>query len=350
VPGFKRPPDGYVSLSLVADLFGVDRRVLKQLSATGELVGVRASGVICLELQSLSAYLCSRPQCVEDGCDLLVIGDGPGCHLHRRRGRHHSEETKRKMSTTQRTIRGTLLRVVQWHLCERQGCDRWTGHDHFCSHDCSRDVSLNRDPERLQEGNREFWARVKRVKDERHLVDVKELVDTPPGVKPFRAGRLRRAGVPRTAAALSDHIRDGWLKTERDLGFDKPYLFTEQAVDEYIRLLRAEDPVVRLDGRLTRWNATTEEQARSRGALYLAITGSTAESGRLATAVGKGAKRSRSARDLEQRIVEALGSGMTRTATAQQIGCTERFVREVASRYGLGQGTPGRPRKTGTTP
>jgi hypothetical protein len=279
-----------VSLSRIADRLHVDRRVLKRLYDSGQVAGVREGGMLYLERRSLAAYLWSRSRCVVDDCVRRVIGDGPGCDRHRRSGRHDSEETKRRRVETRRhtmaeTGRGRLLRVMRWRPCEREDCDNWTDQDRFCSHDCLRDVVLNRDPERLQEGHLEYRDRVERVKKQRNLFSVEDLVDRPADKEKkqkFRAGRLRRAGVPRTAAAISDYIRDGWLTPEPDLGFAKPYLFTEAAVDELVRRLRAHK-----DGRLTRFTPNTPELALFRGRWYQARHGSTAEAGRVATVVNK---------------------------------------------------------------
>ena len=88
---------------------------------------------------------------------------------------------------------------------------------------------------RLQDGHGEYRALVERVKAERELLDVEEIEK-----------RSRRAGVPRTAAAISGHIRDGLLEPERGLGFEKPYLFTEAKVDRYISCLRSDERDKRL--------------------------------------------------------------------------------------------------------
>jgi hypothetical protein len=233
VPGYKRPPDGYVSMARIAVRLGVDRRVLKRLHELDELAGVRAGGVIWLERHSLAAYLWSRPRCARDDCSRRVIGDGPGCHLHRRSGRQHSEETRQRMSQTQ----GPLLRVVQWRCCEE--CSQLS-RGRFCKRACSLD-SLNHGPgaedlgKQLQEGHRAYRAEVDRVKAECGLLDVDEL--------------LERLPVPRSKAAISRYIRAGLLEPERGLGFAKPQLFAEASADELASRLHGYQ-----DGRLRRFN------------------------------------------------------------------------------------------------
>ena len=63
MPGFKRGPDGHVSLTKIADGLHVDRRVLKQLYERRELVGVRAGGVLGSSA-SPSPHTCGRGRAV----------------------------------------------------------------------------------------------------------------------------------------------------------------------------------------------------------------------------------------------------------------------------------------------
>lgn len=81
--------------------------------------------------------------------------------------------------------------------------------------------------QRLQEGNALFRAEVERVKAERGLLDLADVVEW-----------ARRAEVFRSAAAIRLHVAAGLLERERGLGFDKPWLFTVVAVQTYIARLR----------------------------------------------------------------------------------------------------------------
>jgi hypothetical protein len=347
MPGSKRPPDGHISTTSIARTLGVDRRVLKRLWELGEVVGMRAGGVIWLERRSLAMYLWSRPRCARGDCARRVIGDGPGCARHRRSGRRHALSSRRKMSQTQGG-EGLPERVCEW--CGETFIGRGS---RFCgkAHATAWRNALPGVGVRLgqlQEGNREFWAGVERVKKERELLGVEDLVDEPacPGQR-FHAGLLRQAGVPRTAAAISDHIRNGWLERERDLGFDQPYLFTAPSVDKYVKRLLGEDPDVRLDGRLARWNPTTPEQAEMRGKLYRALHKSEGEFGRLALVK---AKRSLAARETERLVAELWPQGLTHDEIGDHLAITPRYVRTIAQKLGLPKRRGGRRKKLGTTP
>ena len=186
------------------------------------------------------------------------------------------------------------------------------------ANDGDRDAHL----QALQEGHRRYRAEAERVKAERGLLDVAELLE-----------RLRRAGVPRSPGAVSGHLRDGLLERERDLGFDKPYLFTPAAADAYIGRLRGYG-----DGRLVRFNATTPEQAKGRATLYLARHKTTAEFGRVATVMASADARPGRPRELtseqEARILELRekgGKGASVRAIAQNVGVdrgrVERFLK-----------------------
>jgi hypothetical protein len=91
-------------------------------------------------------------------------------------------------------------------------------------------------------------------------------------------------------------------------------------VDEFIEWLLAHG-----DPRVRRWNATTEREARTRGASYERLVGTTAEFGRLATRINKAGpkpkelgqhtedeiRRMRAARYSLRRIELALGGDAT---------------------------------------
>lgn len=309
MPGDKRPPDGYVSTTKIADKLGVDRRVLKQLHERGEFAGVREGGVLWLERGSLAAYLWSRPRCVRDDCDRRVIGDGPGCHLHRRSGRHHSLETRRQMSKTHGG------QGLPEKICEQCGKPFVGRGKQFCSKSCrTTAANIQRGPsERLQEGRSEYRARVERVRAERGLIAVAELVDTPArDGQRFRAGLLRGVGVPRTAGAISGHIDRGALVPVRDLGFGKPhegeawgYLFTEVEVKRYIEWLHREDQAG--PGRPLHY----DNDPRWRGQWYQARHKSSAESGRSASAINKAGPKVKVSQEAQAEILKLRESSQS---------------------------------------
>lgn len=303
MPGLKRGPDGHVSLARIAGTLGVNRRVLKRLHEAGELAGVRAGGVIWLERRPLAEYLWARPRCVRDDCGRRVIGAGPGCDRHRRDGRRRA------------TRRSRPAEPLAWDRCE------WCGEPsrgRFCKPACSvawlnegKGAGARR--AQLQEGHRRYRVDVKRAKADRGLLNVDELL-----------GRLRRAGVPRSPAAISGHIRDGLVEPERGLGFDKPHLFTVAAVDGYINRLRGYG-----DGRLSRFNAATPEQAKTRATLYLARHNSYAEFGRVATAINRAGPKPKLAPDEEAEIRRRRAGGETQEQIADAVGVTRKQVRRV---------------------
>jgi hypothetical protein len=197
VPGHKTPPRGHVSMTAIADKLHVDRRVLKELYELDRIAGVRTGGVIWLERRSLAAYLWSRLRCVREDCDRRVIGRGPGCHVHRRDGRRRHRAVVRPRK--QRPLASDRL-------------------------------------ERLQEGRGDYRTKVERVKAERGLLSVAEVLERLP------------QDLRRSPAAVSGHVRVGLLEREHDVGFDKPYLFTVAAADEYAERLKEHK-----DGRMRRF-------------------------------------------------------------------------------------------------
>lgn len=337
---------GLVSVPDAARILRVDRRVIERLFDAGEIEGERGAGdgaTTWLKRRSLAAYFWSRPRCIRDDCGRRVIGDGPGCDRHRRSGRHHSEDTRRKMSEAQ----GGSVPVEK--ICEWCGKPFVGRGDRFCgkSHStASRNVhgpDAGHRQRRLQEGNAEHRALVKRVKAERRLLGIEDLVDRPadkdkPKDKPFRAGRLRQAGVPRTAAAISGYIRDGRLGPERDLGFDEPQLFAEAAVDELVNWLRTHRPdgTDRRRGPQARYNATTPEQATARGAWYQARHKSSAENGRLASRINKPGPKSKVTPEAEAEIRQLSkdGNSLREIEALFEGGVTLKQIRRVLAASG----------------
>jgi NUMOD3 motif len=321
VPGGKRPPDGHVSTALIAGKLGIDRRVLKQLHKLGEVAGVREGGVLWLERRSLAAYLWSRPRCVRDDCGRRVIGDGPGCHLHRRSGRQHTEETRRKMSEA-KGGQGVVVKT-----CAQCG-GRFMGRgERFCTKSCAttaanaqRGSGLLR---RLQDGHTGYRDQVQRVKAERGLLDIDEL-----------RKRLSRAGVPRSPGAITGYVRDGLLEPERDLGFDKPQLFTEAAVDELVSRLRSDDHDrrgLRFDKQPFRgdWHKARHRSTKGYGLLN-GPTG--AHNIELAAAKGKKVGRPDELdAEAAARIRDMAARGKSQRTIAQTIGISRGQVRRALS-------------------
>jgi hypothetical protein len=289
-------------MTAIARRLGVDRRVLKGIG----LPHVRQAGVIWLERRALAAYLWSRPRCIV--CDRRVIGEGPGCHLHRRNGRR---------------------RV--FHYCGECGRET-TGRGELCRSCATRERNAQRGPEaldRLREGKAAYTATILRVKAERGLLNVGDAIK-----------RLHRAGLPGSPAVITGHMRDGLISPARrpdGRPFRRPLLFEAVDVDQLPDRVRALE-----DGRRTRFH--DDEYYRGFVKRRHGVKAARKAGGRRTAVLGKGADRSRSASELERRIADALASGMTRTATATLVGCTERYVRIVASRTRLPQGQPGRPR------
>jgi hypothetical protein len=265
----------------------VDRRVLKRLHEDGVLPGVRWGGVIWLERRPLAAYLWSRPRCIVDGCNRRVIGDGPGCHRHWRSGRRRVH-----------------------HSCAECGRET-TGRGQLCRSCATRQGNARRGPDsldRLREGKVAYPATIKRVKAERGLVDVGEVRE-----------RLRKAGVPRSAGAISGYIEDelvSFSPAKRPDGrpFRKPLLFEAATVDLLIAELRDHG-----DGRLTRWNATTPEQARTRATLYRARHNSEAEFGRVASAINRPGPKRQSNSDEQALVFELRGEGLSIREIAERV-------------------------------
>jgi hypothetical protein len=326
VPGYKRSPEGHVSTARIAGRLGVDRRVLKELHELGELAGVRAGGVIWLERQALAAYLWSRPRCVRDDCGRRVIGEGPGCSRHRRSGRHHSDGTKRKMSETQREgppVERTCGQCgKQFEVSAALARSRPA---RFCSAKCTTDWLNDRAGanDRLQEGHLQYRDDVERVKSERGLIDMDGVCK-----------RLRRAGVPRSRGAISGHIRKGLLERERALGFDKPYLFTEAAVDEYIGRIRNYR-----DGRLRRFDEKPAPGEKSfRGKWHDAHGYGTAGYGMLNGEKGSRGGRPRgsykSSTDERAYVRQLKVDGLSQRKIADRTGLSRAQVRLALSRLG----------------
>lgn len=173
--------------------------------------------------------------------------------------------------------------------------------------------------ERLQDGHRGYRAEVERVKVERGLMNTDELLE-----------RLRRAGVPRSQPAIVGYVDAGLIAPERDLGFAKPWLFTEASGDELARRLRSD----RRDGRLRRFNPGTAAAATFRATWYRARHKSEAEFGRLAPILAR-AKGTRPGRRRELdagaivRIRSMAARGKSQRTIAATVGCSRGQVRRV---------------------
>jgi hypothetical protein len=179
-----------------------------------------------------------------------------------------------------------------------------------------RGLASAEDLERLQDGNRRYRAEVERVKVDRRLMGVDELLE-----------RLARARVPRSPYAIDLHVRAGLITPERGLGFDKPQLYTVTAVDELITRLR-DYP----DGRLRRFNATTQESARFRAHWYEIRHKSTREWGRLATVINRAGPKLKMSPEEEAMIVDLRAKGWTQQEIVIAVGVTLKQVRGALHR------------------
>jgi DNA-binding NarL/FixJ family response regulator len=175
--------------------------------------------------------------------------------------------------------------------------------------------------ERLQDGHRAYRADVERAKAERSLIGTDELLE-----------RLRRAGAPRSQPAIVGYVEAGLIEPERDLGFAKPWLFTEAAADELVRRLQS-------DHRGRRFNPSTAAAARFRATWYLARHKSHAEFGRLASvlAAARGTKtgRPRGSRiltpEVKRTILARRAEGLSNRAIARELHVSEPIVRRFVS-------------------
>jgi DNA-binding transcriptional regulator YiaG len=312
-PPHKQPPNGYVSLSRIAPRVRADRRVLKRLWEGGEITGARSGNVTWLERRSLAAYLWSRPRCVREGCGRRVIGDGPGCHRHRRSGRRHTLSTRRKISKAQGGS-GLPERTCEW--CGESYIGRGA---RFCSHPhATAWHNANApDPEgrrrRLQAGHQLYRSEVERVKSELALLGIDEVLR-----------RLREVGTPRSASAIAGHVRVGLLEPEPGLGFVSPQLFSKASIEDYAVRLESYP-----DGRLRCWNATTPSQARSRAQQYQARHKSAAEFGRVASRIKKAGPKPKVSAEEVAEIRRRRALGQTQEHIAHRVGVTRKQVRLV---------------------
>jgi hypothetical protein len=99
---------GLISPPEAARILKSDRRTLVGLYDAGLIDGETIGGKYWLYRRSLAAYAWSCRRCGVDGCLRRVLGDEPGCNIksHQRRGKRHSEKTKRKIGASQRHLRG----------------------------------------------------------------------------------------------------------------------------------------------------------------------------------------------------------------------------------------------------
>ncbi len=185
--------------------------------------------------------------------------------------------------------------------------------------------------EKLQDGNRQYRVDVERAKAERGLLGIDEILR-----------RMARAGVPRSPEAIRGYVAAGLVEPESDLGFAKPWLFTEASADALIaRLTTPPRFSVRgyRDGRMTRFNATTEARVRFRATWYLARHKSSAWFGPLSRL----SERSLATRRLESGVARLwLSQALTHEAIGKELGISDRYVRIIAQRLGLPRRSPGR--------
>ena len=165
----------------------------------------------------------------------------------------------------------------------------------------------------FQEGRRRYRAEVERVKTERGLIDMHELL-----------ARMRRAGAPRSQAEVCLLVRSGLLEPERGLGFAKPWLFAADTAEELITQL-----LTHPSGHVQMFNAATADQARSRSAWYLARHKSNAEFGRVATNIKRSGPKPKLASEEEAEIRRRRERGETQQQIADAVGVTRKQVRRV---------------------
>lgn len=179
-----------------------------------------------------------------------------------------------------------------------------------------RGLSTPDDLRALQDGHRRYRADVERVKAERGLLGVDELLE-----------RLHRARVTRSSAAIDLHVRAGLITPERGLGFAKPQLYAAASVDELITRL-SDHP----DGRLRRFNPSTVERARFRARWYEMRHKSTREWGRLATVINRAGPKPKLATEEEAMVLELRAKGWTQREIVIAVGVTLKQVRGVLDR------------------
>lgn len=173
---------------------------------------------------------------------------------------------------------------------------------------------------RMHEGNARWRARVERMKADRGF-GLDELLE-----------RLRRSGVPRSAAAIRGYVRRGLIQPERNLGLAKrrgPLIFSDAAAADLIARLR-DHP----DGRLTRFNVTAPAARPFRAVWYRARHKSEKEFGRLAAvqAAAKGKRVGRPlalARDEIERVCEMAARGKSQRTIAATVGVSRDQVQRL---------------------
>jgi transposase len=171
----------------------------------------------------------------------------------------------------------------------------------------------------LQEGNRRYRAEVERMKVERGLINVDELLE-----------RLREADIHRTPQSIDNYVRARLLEPERGLGFERPRLFTGAEAERLIKRLQHRYR----DGRLQRFNDPMWRAAwikahngirRARRAWGRAnTTGAKARGSKMGRGYGKGPVLTP---DLQQLIVALQLEGRSNRAIAREIHVSEATVR-----------------------
>ena len=210
-----------------------------------------SQGTVANDLHALELVRGAKPhrKRPNEGC--------PACRDPDRHARHRPAEGCARVETRRDLVVDAYVRLqlTERAVAKRLGISHRTVHVDLVARSVTRRPQargLNRGPvsdgqlDALQEGHRHYRADVDRAKAK--LLDVGELLE-----------RLRRAGLPRSLSAVCLYVRAGLIEPERDLGFDKPWLFTDASVAALITRLQ-EYP----DDRLTRWNPTTPEKARWR--------------------------------------------------------------------------------------
>jgi len=317
--------DGFILLVDASRKLKVDPRVLVSLHDSGQIEGKQVNRGIWLSRHDLIRYAFSQPRCIVEGCSRRVIGgEGPGCSRHRSHGRKHSLASRHKRAEKLRT--GPVVeKVCEW-CGERFTLLPWQARVYagrFCSHKCELDW-LHRGPDagarhaRLQEG-RKRWREI-RVNDK--------------AASGLRAVPEIAAALPlefrRAASVVYAHVAAGRLTpTPNQFG---ELLFSEDEFQRYLSWLR-EHP----DGRLQRFNATSQHRALFRGKWFRARYDSMAEFGRLASLLAA-AKGKKSGRRIELSDTEiALIDDMTRRGRSQRtiaakVGCSRDQVRGQQAR------------------
>lgn len=329
----------------------VGRRVLASLYEQGVVGGERVGPHLWLSRQDLAAYAFSRPWCIFPGCNRRVMTrTGSCCTEHRgqslkrscdqcgeqfnltpsrpRPSRFCSEACRRKWVAERcRAMNDAapgIGRCCEW--CEGdfeiRPWEEELGLGRFCSRECLLGY-LNRDPAdqlaRLQQGHAEWATARAQALRKLGLMTLEDVSAALPR-------ELRRS-----PAVIWAHARAGRLTaTPNEFGV---LLFSDAAVDDFIvRLI--EHP----DGRLQRFNATSEDKVRWRAGVFMknrhGATASAREFGRLATVIKKAGPKVKLADDEVARILDLNGRGKSQRAIALAVGVSHKQVRRVLAAQG----------------